>query len=99
MGYKVGKRNKRAFQRALNQLSISICCRVMSILVIIQSEGSISEVGDVISQSRAQKIFFHISIEGGSKIICSYFLGCTMKNRDFIMGGLTSPQAIMQQKN
>ena len=98
--YTVGKRNKRAFQRALNQLSISIRCRVMSILVISQSEGSISKIDDVISQSNAQKIFFHISIEDSSKIICSYFLGCTMKNRDFIMGEGTNkpPQAIMRQK-
>ena len=72
----------------------------MSILVISQSEGSISKIDDVISQSNAQKIFFHISIEDSSKMICSYFLGCTMKNRDFIMGGPNKPppQAIMRQK-
>ena len=85
--YTVGKRNKRAFQRAQNQLSISIRCRVLSVLVIGQSEGSISKIDDVINQSNAQNIFFHISIEDSLKIICSHFLGCTMKNKDFIMGG------------
>ena len=89
--YTVGKRNKRAFQRAQNQLSISIRSRVLSVLVIGQSEGSISKIDDVINQSNAQNIFFHISIEDSLKIICSHFLGCTMKNKDFIMGGPNSP--------
>ena len=81
--YTVGKRNKRAFQRAQNQLSISIRSRVISILVIGQSEGSISKIDDVINQSNAQNIFFHISIEDSLKIICTHFLGCTMKNKYF----------------